>query len=131
MDAIEMVDRTRDALKAGRIFGEPVRQDGVTVIPVARISGGGGGGGGRSLAGPARAGATADADADAPVNGTGSGGGFGLGVTPAGVFVIKDGDVSWRPAVDVNRIVSGMQLVAIVALLVLRRYLLHRTGEHR
>jgi uncharacterized spore protein YtfJ len=129
MDATEMVDRTRDSLKAGRIFGEAVRQDGVTVIPVARISGGGGSGGGRSLALPVRAGATEDADA--PVSGTGSGGGFGLGVSPAGAFVIRDGDVTWRPAVDLNRIVSGTQLVAIVALLVLRRYLVRRTGEHR
>jgi hypothetical protein len=37
----------------------------------------------------------------------------------AGVFVIRDGTASWRPAIDVNRIVLGGQLVAITALLVL------------
>ena len=46
--------------------------------------------------------------------------GFGLSATPAGVYVLKDDKVSWQPAVDVNRVVLGGQLVALVALLVLR-----------
>ena len=37
-----------------------------------------------------------------------------------GVYVFKDGDVRWRPAVDVNRIIMGAQLVAIVGLITLR-----------
>ena len=36
------------------------------------------------------------------------------------MFVISDGLVSWRPAVDVNRMILGGQLVTIAALLVLR-----------
>jgi len=38
-------------------------------------------------------------------------------------YVIRDGAVQWRPAVDVNRVVLGAQLVAIIALLTLRQYL--------
>jgi hypothetical protein len=36
------------------------------------------------------------------------------------VFVVREGEVAYRPAVDVNRIVLGGQIVAVVALLTLR-----------
>jgi hypothetical protein len=42
------------------------------------------------------------------------------------MYVISGDQVSWRPAVDVNRIVLGGQIVAIAALLVLRSILRHR-----
>jgi hypothetical protein len=42
---------------------------------------------------------------------------------PVGAFVIRDGDLHWRPAVDVNRIVLGGQVVAVVALLTVRTIL--------
>ncbi|MDX3111759.1 sporulation protein, partial [Nonomuraea angiospora] len=58
--------------------------------------------------------------------GGGSGGGFGFSATPAGVYVLKDGEVSWRPAVDVNRIVLGGQIVLIVAALTVRSILKKR-----
>jgi hypothetical protein len=32
----------------------------------------------------------------------------------------REGELSWRPAVDVNRIVLGGQVVAIIALLTVR-----------
>ena len=37
-----------------------------------------------------------------------------------GAFIIRDGELSWRPAVDVNRIVLGGQVVVVVALLTAR-----------
>jgi uncharacterized spore protein YtfJ len=83
--------------------------DGVGVIPVAAVRGGGGGGGG---------GGTSPQDQS---SGQGQGVGFGVRADPVGVFVVKDGDVEWRPAVNVMRIVIGGQIVAVVALLVLRR----------
>src|SRR6266542_1553459 len=51
---------------------------------------------------------------------TGQGGGFGLRSAPVGAFVIKDGEVSWRPAVDLNKVILGGQIVGIIALLALR-----------
>ena len=93
---------------AERVFLSPIQQDGLTVIPAATVGAGGGGGGG---SGP---------EQDGTPTGTGEGGGFGLSAKPAGAFVIKDGAVSWRPAVDVNRLALGGQIVAVVALLVVR-----------
>jgi uncharacterized spore protein YtfJ len=112
VDVNELMQQTRDALTVTRVFGEPVERDGVTVIPVAVVRGGGGGGQGE---GPGPEGV-----------GSGSGGGFGIAAKPAGVYVIEGNSVRWRPAVDVNRVVLGAQVVMIVALLVLRSVLRHR-----
>ncbi|MBB5780707.1 spore germination protein GerW family protein [Nonomuraea jabiensis] len=112
MDIMKVVEQAKDAATVKRVFGEPVQQGDVIVIPVARVVQGGGGGDGR---GKGESG-----------EGGGSGGGFGFSATPAGVFVLKDGDVSWRPAVDVNRIVLGGQIVLIVAALTVRSILKKR-----
>jgi uncharacterized spore protein YtfJ len=86
------------------VFGEPYEKDGVTVIPAARVQGGAGGGSGEDPQG----------------QGKGSGSGFGVTARPVGAFVIHDGELSWRPALDVNRIALGGQVVAVVALLTVR-----------
>jgi uncharacterized spore protein YtfJ len=86
----ELVSSLRDTMTVSRVYGEPYERAGVTVIPAANVRGGAGGGAGRQ-------GDTAE---------EGEGGGFGLIARPAGAFVIKDGAVSWQPAVDVNRIVT-------------------------
>ncbi len=92
---------TRDALSIHRIFGDPYTVDGVTIIPVARISGGGGGGGGEGT-GPHDQG------------GRGFGSGFGLGARPVGVYEIKNGNVSWKPAIDADRLARGTQVLAAI-----------------
>ncbi|MCG5212600.1 spore germination protein GerW family protein [Streptosporangium soli] len=116
MDVMEMVEQSQDAATVKRVFGEPITEDGVTVIPVARVASGGGGGSGKQ---------------EAQRAGQGSGGGYGLGATAAGVFVIKNGDVRWKPAVDVNRIVLGGQIVAVIALLTARAIVRIRTDGTR
>jgi uncharacterized spore protein YtfJ len=93
----QMWKGARDAVTVKRVYGEPVERDGVTVIPAAAVRGGAGGGG------------------DNEGNG---GGGFGLAARPIGAYVIQDGNVRWRPAVDVNRV---LLLVAAVVLLLARR----------
>ena len=35
----------------------------------------------------------------------GGGGGFGLAAFPVGAYIIKDGEVTWRPAVNVTFVV--------------------------
>jgi hypothetical protein len=52
--------------------------------------------------------------------GKGGGGGFGLTARPAGAYVIRGDQVSWQPAVEVNRIVLGAQILALAAMLTVR-----------
>jgi hypothetical protein len=35
---------------------------------------------------------------------------------PAGAFVIRDGNVTWRPAVDPNTVIVGLVIVTVAAL---------------
>ena len=87
----------QEALTVHRVFGEPVTVGDTTVIPTAAIGGGGGGG----------------------ANGPQGGAGFGMSGRPSGVFVLRGDEVSWKPAVDVNRIILGGQFVAMAALLLI------------
>jgi uncharacterized spore protein YtfJ len=105
-----------DNVSVGKVFGSPITQGETIVLPVARISGGAGGGSGT---GPAEQGKE---------NG-GVGGGVGMSAKALGVFVLRDGKVSWRPAVDVNKIIVGGQIVAVTALLVARAVLTARFGK--
>jgi uncharacterized spore protein YtfJ len=89
----ELLSGARDANSVKRVYGDPIETESVTIIPVAKVGGGGGGGG------------------DSEDNG---GGGFGIGAKPVGAYVIKDGDVSWQPAVDVNRIIAFTFVLGLV-----------------
>lgn len=104
VDVRKTIEDAKDAITVRRVFGEPYVKNGVTLIPAARVQGGAGGGSGE---GPDE-------------QGRGGGAGFGLSAKPVGAYVIKGDEVSWRPAVDVNRVIMGAQLVALVALLVAR-----------
>jgi len=98
--APEWMENLKTSLGAERVFGTPVERDGTLLIPVASVRGGGGGGGGTRPEG----------------TGEGQGAGFGLSARPAGVFVVRRGRVAWRPAVDVNRVLLGVQLLVAIAL---------------
>lgn len=90
----------RDAVTVRRVFGDPVERDGVVLIPSANVMGGAGGGSGHDATGQ-----------------EGEGAGIGMQARPAGVYVVKDGRVTWRPAVDVNRLVAVAGAVVIASLL--------------
>ena len=115
MDVQDVITQARDAITVKRVFGEPYEKNGVTVIPVARVKGGAGGGGGE---GP-------------DSQGKGSGSGFGMSARPVGAFLIQGNDLTWRPAVDVNRVVLGAQVVAVVALLTIRTVVKARAKARR
>lgn len=110
MNIEEVLAGARDSMTVQRVFGEPIERGGMTIIPVAKISGGGGGGGGTDEQGSG-----------------GSGGGYGVSAKPVGVYVIRDGTVSWQPAVDVNRVIIGGQVVMIVLFLMLRALIKSRS----
>lgn len=99
MNALDAVNQAKDVITVRRVYGDPIQEDGLTIIPAANVMGGGGGGG------------------DTGGNG---GVGFGVRAKPAGAWVIKDGEATWRPAFDLNRTILVGQIVAIVALLVTR-----------
>ena len=99
MNALEAVNQAKDVINVRRVYGEPYQENGLTIIPAANVTGGGGGGG------------------DTAGNG---GAGFGVRAKPAGAWVIKDGEATWRPAFDLNRTILVGQFIAIVALLVTR-----------
>ncbi|MDQ3692087.1 MAG: sporulation protein [Chloroflexota bacterium] len=115
MDIQQLLAQARDTITVKRVFGDPIDKDGVTVIPVAKVMGGAGAGGGST----------------AEHGGGGSGGGFGVGAAPAGVFVIKGDAVTWQPALDLNRVILGGQLVAIAVLLLIRAIVNARANGDR
>jgi uncharacterized spore protein YtfJ len=112
--ALSRLDAVKDVMTVQRVFGEPKEVDGVTVMPVAVVRGGGGGGGGGG------------AMPDETQQGEGAGIGFGVNTRGLGVFAVRDGNVTWQPAVDVTRIVLGSQLVALAAIVVIGSVLRHR-----
>jgi uncharacterized spore protein YtfJ len=110
-EALSKLDAIRDTMTVQRVFGDAYQVDGTTVIPVAAVRGGGGGGGG------------SDPNEAA---GSGSGVGFAVNTRAIGAFVVKDGDVTWVPAIDVMRVIIGGQLIALAAVLVVGRVLMRR-----
>ncbi|PFG38767.1 hypothetical protein ATJ97_1254 [Georgenia soli] len=139
---MEVVRAARDILTVRRVFGEAYVSGETTVIPVAKVTGGSGMGygGSQQEAGDdgGSEGAVRDGGSEGAVRqaaGSGSGGGFegeggggGLGVRvePLGVYVVRGGDVQWQPALDVNRLAIGGQMLVAVALLA---WAFHRRGR--
>ena len=114
MELEELISGTRDAVSVKRVYGEPYEKNGLTVIPAATVRGAGGGGMG-----------------DHEGVDTGSGGGFGLMARPSGAWIVEDGRATWKPAVDVNRIVLGGQVIALAAILMTGRILLAHSRRRR
>jgi uncharacterized spore protein YtfJ len=113
VDVQELLGKVAQHLSVSRAFGTAYEKDGSLVIPVALVAGGGGGGEGSSV--PSDLGDAVDDNDDvaSDVESSGSGGGFGGVVMPVGVYVVKDENVRWVPAVNAN-------LVIVVAFLTLR-----------
>jgi uncharacterized spore protein YtfJ len=112
VDVQELLSKVAQHLSVSRAFGTAYEKDGSLVIPVALVAGGGGGGEGTSGP-PSSDAALDDEDAASDTESSGSGGGFGGVVMPVGVYVVKDEQVRWVPAINAN-------LVIVVAFLTLR-----------
>ena len=97
MNVNELMTTARDSMTVRRVFAEPYEKDDVTIFPAASVAGGGGGGGGADDQGQ-----------------QGEGGGFGMRAKPAGAYLLKGGELRWRPAVDVNRLIVTIGAVAVV-----------------
>lgn len=132
-----------DALSVRRVFGEAYEVGGTVVVPVAKVLGshalagahGDGRLGVRKPAGPADASPTPGDEPAAHLPGparrgpqwpfgpgrpAGRGGahadtgGFAVRVKPVGVYVISGTEVTWKPALDLNRVILGGQAVGAV-----------------
>ena len=104
---LHQLEEARDAMRVGRVFGDPIERGDVTIIPAARITGGGCGGGGQG-------------ESEDGETGGGFGTGFRLNARPVGMIVVaRDGQVSWRPTVDPTLLArSGQVLAGIIAVCV-------------
>jgi uncharacterized spore protein YtfJ len=110
----QILERITGDAPVQKVFGDPIERDGALVIPVAIVLGAGGGG--------SATGRTPGTDGTS----AGGGGGFAFTARPVGVYVIRNGEAQWRPAVDANRAILGGQLLGLVLLLVVRSVLRRR-----
>ncbi|NNC75995.1 MAG: sporulation protein [Acidimicrobiia bacterium] len=110
----ELISASQDTMTVKRVFGEPIEKNGIAFIPAAAIRGGGGGGEGEP----------------SETAGAGAGIGFGVMARPVGGYQIKGDEVTWVPAADTTRVIILGEVVAIIALLVLRSVLRKRIAKH-
>ncbi len=97
----KLADRVGAQCAVSTVFGAPVQQDGVTVIPVAtgRFMFGGGGG------------------ADPAKEQSGEGGGGGGVMAPAGYIELKNGATRFVPVVQPARMVAVIGGILVASLL--------------
>jgi len=107
----DLLSEAQGTLTAQRVYASPYEKDGITFIPAASVRGGGGAGEG-------------EGGESEP---SGLGGGFGMSARPVGGYMIKNDEVSWIPAADTTRVIILAEIVAIVAMLVVRSILKART----
>src|SRR6266545_4868878 len=96
-----ILEHARDVMTVKRVFGEPIHENGLTIVTAAAVRGGGGGGGGP----------------DPNHGGEGGGAGFGVTARPVGAYVIRGDQVEWRPAIDTTRLITAGAAVVGLALL--------------
>ena len=87
---------------AKAVFADPIQQDGVTVIPVAKLRWGFGGGSGRKQ------------------GKRGKGGGGGMHASPLGYIEIKDGQTEFKPIRDPMTLVPIAAVGSIAGWILLR-----------
>jgi uncharacterized spore protein YtfJ len=143
MDLKDLLAKASEHLSVSRAFGAPYEKDGSLIIPVAFVAGGGGGGGtddppSHGAHGHLHTDDEVELDDDdfdeeefEPIGGErnqtplgGSGGGFGGVVMPIGVYVVKDDQVRWVPALN-------MTFIAIAALGLARVLVRSSAKRHR
>jgi uncharacterized spore protein YtfJ len=93
---MRILEQIKELMTGSTVFGEPYEKNGLTLIPAARVWASGGG-----------------------VNGSADNetGGAGVQARPAGAFVVTGGEAKWLPSIDANRIILGLQIVAVIAIL--------------
>jgi len=112
-DPADVTRAVNDTLTVRRVFGEAYEREGLLVIPVARVWGATGSGSGSGEVGPH----SETAEEHVPAGGQqghGGGGGYGVHVKAVGVYVVDGSGAHWRPALDLNRVILGGQVLGAV-----------------
>ena len=114
-DPSTLTNAANESFTVRRVFGDAYDRDGTLVIPVARVWGAtGSGSGGGEMALPHHG---EDGVEERGANeGHGGGGGYATHVKAVGVFVVDETGAHWQPALDLNRVILGGQLVGAVVL---------------
>jgi uncharacterized spore protein YtfJ len=110
------VDEMVRRMNASAVFGEPVQQGDVTLIPVAAVTYGFGTGQGWGRSKPE------ESPAEARMDEGGGGGGGGAGIArPLGYIRIDQNGATWEPTMDMTRVsIGGMLLSAWVIFWVMK-----------
>ena len=124
VDVQELLGNVAQHLSVSRAFGTAYEKDGSLVIPVVIVAGGGGAGSSESQTNSADEITKDEFSTTDAAPSSGSGGGYGGVVMPAGVYVVKNEQVRWVPAVNAN-------LVIVVAFLTLRMIARNRRRRRR
>jgi uncharacterized spore protein YtfJ len=121
MDTKELIDTAPiaqlvDSIGVKSVFGEPIEEDGVVIIPVAQVEYGFGYGGGYGYnpnTGEIEDGAGQETvDEEAPGEGGGGGGGAGGRATPRGFIRITPEGVNYEPISDNDRVpLAGILMI--------------------
>lgn len=80
----QIAEKLGVAAKSIKVYGEPIESDGITIVPVSKVSYGFGGGMGKQK------------------EQAGSGGGGGLKTSPVGYIEIKNGETKFRQIIDLT-----------------------------
>src|SRR5215212_9293631 len=106
---LEPIEKMVDGLGVGAVFGEPIKEGSVTVVPVAevRFAFGYGYGSGRGR------GEETEGDPSTAEEGSGGGSGAGGRASAKGYVRISDDEVRFEPVVDVTRLaLAGIAFAA-------------------
>jgi len=100
-----LAERIGGVANAQTVFGEPVQRDGLTVIPVAKVSWGVGGGAGKG----------GETKEDHFEGGEGGGGGGGVRATPLGYIEVREGTAEFVKMRNISDYIPVMIAGAISA----------------
>ncbi|MGH2404921.1 MAG: GerW family sporulation protein [bacterium] len=102
-ELIGRISQVHDKATPRTVFGDPIRVNGRTIIPVARVSYGFGFGMGRN----------SEREREEEEASVGGGGGGGLSIRPVAILEITEKETRIRPVVDLTRmLLAGMALIA-------------------
>ena len=104
-NSIEPIEKLFEKLKVDAVFGEPIKEGDVTLIPVADVGVGFGFGSGQNPAAAAEGGETESSQ--------GMGGGGGGKASPRGYIKITPDGVTFESTMDENRVaLAGIAMTA-------------------